>query len=456
VNDLHKNQVTAQSQPPGSISRPAAWKFAVRALGYRNYRLFFSGQSISLIGTWMTRIATAWLVYRLTGSALLLGIVGFSGQIPAFFLAPFAGVWIDRWDRHRVLVITQVLSMLQSFALAALALSGIINVGEIIALSLFQGLINSFDMPARQAFVVQMVENREDLGNAIALNSSMVNVARLIGPSVAGLVIAASSEGWCFLIDGLSYIAVIISLLAMKIIPLPRPAQVKAVWHDLREGWRYATGSPPIRSVLLLLAVSGLVAMPYTVLMPIFAGRVLHGGPHTLGFLMGAAGVGALISATLLATRKSVLGLGRVIPISATLFGAGLIAFSMSRMLWLSLVLMLVTGGGMMQQMAASNTILQTIVDDDKRGRVMSFYSMAFLGMTPFGSLIEGAAASRFGAPLTLMVGGIVCVAGAGWFALQLPVLRASIRPIYARLGIIPEISSGIQSASALLTPPEE
>ena len=435
---------------------PSAWKFAVRALRYRNYRLFFSGQSISLIGTWMTRIATGWLVYRLTDSALLLGIVGFAGQIPAFFLAPFAGVWIDRWDRHRVLVITQILSMLQSFALAALALAGVINIAEIIFLSLAQGLINAFDMPARQAFVVQMVEHRENLGNAIALNSSMVNAARLIGPSVAGLVIAASSEGWCFLIDGISYIAVIISLLAMRIAPLPQPARVKAVWHDLREGFRYAAGFTPIRSVLILLALSGLVAMPYTVLMPIFAGTVLHGGPHTLGFLMGAAGVGALISATLLALRKSVRGLGRVIPISAAIFGAGLIGFSLSRTLWLSLFLMLFTGGGMMQEMAASNTILQTIVDDDKRGRVMSFYSMAFLGMTPFGSLIEGAAANRFGAPATLAVGGIICIAGAAWFASQLPVLRAAIRPVYARLGIIPEISQGIETASALLTPPEE
>ena len=452
------DQTRAQATPnsPEGSPRPAAWKFAVRALRYRNYRLFFSGQSISLIGTWMTRIATAWLVYRLTDSALLLGIVGFAGQIPAFFLAPFAGVWIDRWDRHRTLVVTQILSMLQSFALAALALGGVINIAEIILLSLAQGLINAFDMPARQAFVVQMVEQREDLGNAIALNSSMVNAARLIGPSIAGLVIAASSEGWCFLIDGFSYIAVILSLLAMRIVPMPRPARLHAVWHDLREGFRYAANFTPIRSVLVLLALSGLVAMPYTVLMPIFAGGVLHGGPHTLGFLMGAAGVGALISATLLALRKSVRGLGRVIPISAAIFGAGLIGFSLSRTLWLSLLLMLFTGGGMMQQMAASNTILQTIVDDDKRGRVMSFYSMAFLGMTPFGSLIEGAAANRFGAPATLTVGGILCIAGAAWFASQLPALRAAIRPVYARLGIIPEISTGIQTASALLTPPEE
>lgn len=445
-----------QNSVASSPSQRAGWKFALRALGHRNYQLFFGGQSISLIGTWMTRIATGWLVYRLTHSAFLLGIVGFAGQIPAFFLAPFAGVWIDRWSRHRTLVVTQVFSMLQSFALAVLALRGIITIGEIIWLSLAQGLINSFDMPARQSFVVEMVEQREDLSSAIALNSSMVNIARLLGPSIAGLVIAASSEGYCFLIDGISYIAVIASLLAMTIVPAAPRGKPHAVLHDLREGWTYVTQSAPIRSVLLLLGLSGLVAMPYTVLMPIFAGTVLRGGPHTLGFLMGAAGAGALVSAGLLAARKSVVGLGRVIPISAGIFGAGLVAFSSSSVLWISLVTMVIVGGGMMQLMAASNTILQTIVDDDKRGRVMSFYSMAFLGMTPFGSLLEGAAANHLGAPLTLAGGGIVCVAGGAWFALQLPKLRAVVRPIYARLGIIPEISNGIQSASELLTPPEE
>ena len=404
----------------------------------------------------MTRIATGWLVYRLTHSAFLLGIVGFSGQIPGFFLAPFAGVWIDRWDRRRVLVITQVLSMLQSFALAVLALGNVITVGEIIGLSLAQGLINAFDMPARQAFVVEMVEQRADLSSAIALNSSMVNMARLLGPSIAGVVIALSSEGYCFLIDGISYVAVIISLLVMRISPAPRRAAAKAVLHDLREGWSYVTHSVAIRSVLLLLALAGLAGMPYTVLMPIFAGRVLHGGAHTLGFLMGATGVGALISAVFLAARRSVRGLGRVVPLSATVFGAGLIGFSFSRTLWLSLLLMLITGAGMMQQMAASNTILQTIVDDDKRGRVMSFYSMAFLGMTPFGSLFAGIAAGRIGAPHTLMLGGGICIAGAAWFALRLPAVREEIRPIYRRLGIIPEISVGLEEATALLSPPDD
>jgi MFS family permease len=434
----------------------SAWKFALRALSYRNYRLFFGGQSISLIGTWMTRIATSWLVYRMTHSPWLLGLVGFSGQIPAFLLAPFAGVWIDRWNKHRTLVVTQVFSMLQSFALAALALPGIITVREIIWLSVAQGLINAFDMPGRQAFVVEMVENREHLGNAIALNSSMVNAARLLGPSIAGLVIAGFGEGWCFLIDGFSYIAVIASLLMMRISLPARTAEPKAVLHQLTEGWNYVLHSVPIRSILLLLALISLVGMPYTVLMPIFAGTVLHGGAHTLGFLMGAAGVGALISTFMLAARKSVLGLGRVIPISAVLFGCGLIAFGASRILWLSLIFVMVAGAGMMQQMASSNTVLQTIVEDDKRGRVMSFYSMAFLGMAPIGSLIAGSAASHIGAPRTLMIGGVLCILGGGWFALHLPAIRAAIRPIYIRLGILPEVSAGIQTASALLTPPED
>jgi len=442
-------------QNPARQPAASGWRFALRALGHRNYRLFFSGQTVSLIGTWMTRIATGWLVYRLTHSALLLGVVSFAGQIPAFFLAAFAGVWVDRWNRHRTLVVTQIFSMLQSFALAVLALRGTITITEIVWLSLAQGLINAFDMPARQAFVVQMVDRREDLSSAIALNSSMVNAARLIGPSIAGLIIAVSSEGYCFLIDGISYIAVIFSLLAMHVArPAARP-QPKAVLHELLEGWHYVSRFVPIRSVLLLLALSSLVAMPYSTLMPIFAGKVLHGGPHTLGFLMGASGLGALISAGVLASRKSVLGLGAVIPASAAIFGAGLVAFSTSRMLWISLLMIMVAGGGMMQQMAASNTILQTIVDDDKRGRVMSFYSMAFLGMTPFGSLLEGALASRIGAPHTLLIGGLICIAGAGWFSLHLPAIRAAVHPVYVRLGIIPEVSAAVQSASTLLTPPE-
>ena len=344
----------------------ADWSFALRALKSPNYRLFFGGQSVSLIGTWMTRVASAWLVYRLTHSAVLLGVASFAGQIPAFILAPIAGVWVDRWDRHRTLVVTQILSMVQSFALAGLALAGIINIHEIIVLAVFQGFINAFDMPARQSFVVQMVERREDLGNAIALNSSMVNAARLIGPALAGMLIGVVGEGWCFLADGVSYIAVIASLLLMHIAPQPPHARKGSVSEEMVEGWRYVSGSAPIRSILLLLGAASLLGMPYTVLMPVFASNILHGGAHTLGFLTAAAGIGALGGAASLAMRKSVLGLGRRIAIVNALFGAGLIAFSRSPFLWLSLALLVVIGFSSMQQMAACNTILQTIVEDEK------------------------------------------------------------------------------------------
>jgi MFS family permease len=404
----------------------------------------------------MTRVATSWLVYRLTHSAMLLGVIGFAGQIPTFLLGPFAGVWVDRWDRHRTLVVTQILSMLQSFALAALALRGTITVTDILWLSLAQGIINAFDMPARQAFVVEMVESREDLGNAIALNSSMVNAARLLGPSIAGIIISGVGEGYCFLIDGFSYLAVIASLVMMRIVATPQTRPQQAILLELREGWNYATRSLPIRSILLLLAVVSLVGMPYSVLMPIFAAQVLHGGAHTLGFLMGASGVGALAGAVFLAARRSVLGLGRIVPLSTAVFGIGLICFGFSKTLWLSLALMLFVGGAMMVQMAASNTILQTIVDDDKRGRVMSFYSMAFFGMAPFGSLLAGTLATRIGAPQTVMFTGSICIAGAAAFAFCLPSIRKAIRPIYAGLGILPEVARGIQSATALQTPPED
>ncbi|HUA15979.1 MAG TPA: MFS transporter [Verrucomicrobiae bacterium] len=432
------------------------WRLIARALRHRNYRLFFGGQGISLIGTWMTRVATGWLVYRLTGSAFLLGLVSFAGQIPVLFLGPFAGVWVDRLNRHRVLVVTQILSMLQSFALAALALAGIITVPEVILLNLFQGAVNAFDMPARQAFVIEMVENHEDLGNAIALNSSLVNAARLIGPSVAGLLIAAFGEGYCFLVDGFSYMAVIASLLAMVVRARAIEHKRESVLAELRDGWNYVRGFQPISSILLLLSLISLVGMPYTTLMPIFAGKILHGGAHTLGFLMAAVGVGALMGAVTLAARKSVLGLGRVIPMTAAGFGASLVAFSMSRMLWLSLCLLVITGFCFMQQMASSNTILQTIVDNTKRGRVMSFYSISFQGVAPFGSLIAGVAASRIGAPHTLTIGGTICVCGAAAFALQLPNLRKLIRPIYMQIGILPELRAGIQTASVLQEPPEE
>lgn len=442
--------VTKQDAPGSS-----RLKFALRALRHRNYRLFFAGQSLSLIGTWMTQVATSWLVYRVTRSAWLLGFVGFSGQIPALLLAPFAGVWVDRLNRHRVLKLTQFLSMLESFALAALALSGQIRIWHIIALTMFQGAVNAFDMPARQAFFVEMIEDRADLANAIALNSSMVNGARLIGPSIAGVIIAVAGEGYCFLIDGFSYLAVIGSLFLMRIAP-PREQRPRTnVITELKEGWSYVMGFVPIKAILILLAAVSLVGVPYMVLMPVFASTVLHGGPHTLGFLTGASGVGALGSAIVLAMRKSIVGLGKNIAVSAFSFGGGLIALGLSPFLWLSLLIMLVTGFSMMQQMAASNTILQTIVQEDKRGRLMSYYTMAFIGMAPFGSLMAGAVANKLGAPITVMIGGSLCVLVAIWFSMQLPAIRKAVRPIYMELGILPEVASGMQAAAVLQTPPE-
>jgi len=388
-----------------------------RALRHRNYRLFFVGQGTSLVGTWITRVATSWLVYRLTGSALLLGLVGFAGQIPTFLLAPFAGVLVDRWSRHRVLVATQVLSMIQSTLLAGFALAKTITVWHVIVLVAFQGLVNAFDTPARQAFVVEMVEDRADLPNAIALNSSMVNAARLVGPAIAGVLIAAVGEGVCFAIDAVSYLAVIASLLAMRVARKPPRAKDSRVLRELADGLRYAASHRAIRSALLLLALVSLVGMPYTVLLPIFARSVLGGGPHTLGALTGASGLGAIAGALWLASRKDIVGLSRVIIAGGALFGAGLVAFGLSRWLWLSLPLLVVSGGGMMITMAATNTLIQTRVEEDKRGRVMSFYTMAFFGMTPFGALAGGVLGDRIGAPATVVAGGVAMLVAVLAFA---------------------------------------
>ncbi len=441
---------------PATVPKATGLLFLLRALRHRNYRLFFSGQSISLIGTWMTRIATSWLVYRLTKSALLLGLVGFAGQIPAFLLTPFAGVLVDRWNRHYLLVVTQVLAMLQSLALALLALTGLITITHVLFLSLFQGIINAFDMPARQAFVVEMIERREDLANAIALNSSMVNVARLLGPSLGGVLIAVMGEGWCFLLDGLSYLAVIASLLAMTIAPRQRPAEaVGKISQQLRDGWTYVTGFLPIRHILLLLALVSLVGMPYTVLMPLVATEMLRGGSTTLGLLMASVGIGALMGAVVLAARKSVLGLGHMIPLAAGTFGVGLIAFSFSHFLWLAMAFLVVTGLGFMVQMASSNTLLQTIVDDEKRGRVMSFYTMAVMGITPFGSLLAGWAAHRIGAASTLRLGGMGCIMGALWFAQSLSAFRQELHPIYVKKGILMGGAPHLPSMVKVQSPPE-
>ena len=399
-------------------------------------------------------VAISWLVYHLTNSALLLGLVGFFSQIPSFVLTPFTGVFVDRWNRHRILVITQTLSMIQAFVLAFLTLTGTINILSIILLSLSLGLINAFDMPARQAFVIEMVEKKEDLPNAIALNSSLVNVARFIGPAVAGLLVAAVGEGFCFLINGISYVAVIIALLAMKINKITKKVSINNIPKEIKEGFKYSFGFAPIRSILLLLGLVSLVGMPYTVLMPIFAKDILHGGAHTLGFLMAAAGIGALVGGIYLASRKSVLGLVKILTFATGIFGLGLIIFAFSKNLYFSLSMMLVSGFGMLLQIAASNTLLQTITEDDKRGRVMSFFAMAFMGMSPFGNLIAGAMADKIGAPNTVLISGVICIIGAIIFLTRLPSLRKIIHPLYVKMGIIPQVASGIQIAGEINIPP--
>ncbi|MEG4228601.1 MFS transporter [Microcoleus sp. N9_B2] len=407
------------------------------ALKSRNYRLFFAGQGISLIGNWMTQVATIWLVYHLSDSPLMLGVVGFTSQIPTLILLPFAGVLIDRWNRHRVIIATQVLAMVQSLALAFLALTGVVNIWQILVLSFFQGAINAFDAPARQAFVPEIVDKKEDLANAIALNASMFNGARLIGPAIAGLLIATIGSSYCFLIDGISYIAVIAGLLAMKIKPRQIPETNTKPLQRLKEGFVYAFGFPPIRAILLLLSLVSFAGMSHTVLVPIFATKILHGDAQTLGFLMAASGVGAFSGAIYLIGRKSVVGIGKLIAISPAVMGFGLIGFGLSRVLWLSLIMMLFVGWGFIIQFAAGNTFLQTIVEDDKRGRVMSIYTMAFFGVTPFGNLVAGGLANYIGSPNTVILGGIICILAAVVFSKQLPALKHLVRPIYQKMGLI-------------------
>jgi MFS family permease len=443
------------------VQRPSRKRPAItegfRALRHRNFRLFLAGQIISLAGTWMQSVALSWLVYRLTRSPLLLGLVGFAGQLPSLLLAPLAGVWADRADRRRIVIGTQALAMVQALVLSALVLTGRVTIEHILVLSVFLGLVNGADVPTRQAFLVEMVRGREDLANAIALNSSVFNAARLVGPAVAGFMIGLVGEGVVFLLNGLSYVAVIAALMVMKLERRPAPSHRRPpFWREMKEGVRYALGFTPIRSLLLLIGLVSLVGVPFTVLMPVFATDVLHGGAHTLGLLMSALGVGALGGALFLAARRSVRGLGRIILAAVTLFGLALVAFGLSRREWLSLALLVTAGFGMMVHMASSNTILQTIVDEDKRGRVMSFYAMAFMGAVPLGSLLSGALAARVGAPATVVLGGIACLFGAAAFARALPDLRAQIRPIYARLGVIPEVAAGLETAAEPTAPPRD
>ncbi len=426
---------------PGARKRKYRPGFAIlRALRHRNYRLFFGGQSLSVIGTWLQIVAMSWLVYRLSESAFLLGVIGFCGQLPNLLLAPVAGALADRWQRRRILLTTQSLSMLQAFTLATLVFTDWIAVWQIVPLSIFQGCVNAFDIPARQSLLVDIIEDRNDLGNAIALNSSMVNGARLIGPAVAGVLIAIVGEALCFLLNGISYLAVLTALYVMRPTPHSGVGRPAPLFESIRDGFRYVSGFPPVRVLLLLLALISIMGMPYTVLMPIFASTVLSGGPHTLGFLMASAGIGALCAALYLASRSTVLGLGRLLVLSSSIFGIALVAFSYSKALWLSVPLLAAVGFGMLMSLAGCNTIIQTIVDDDKRGRVMSFYTMAFMGMTPWGSLLAGTLASRIGAPATVRLGGLACIIGAALFASRLPRLREMIRPIYRAKGILPPL----------------
>jgi MFS family permease len=396
----------------------------------------------------MQRIALPWLVYHMTGSAFLLGLVGFAGQIPTFLLSPVAGVIIDRFSRYKVLLITQILSLIQAAILAILALTGVIEIWHIVILSIIFGCINAFDTPSRHSFVIEMVEKKETLGNAIALNSLMFNGARLIGPSIAGVMLATTGEGVCFLINAISYIFVIVSLLMMHIPKKEFPRKETKIFKELMGGFNYTFGFQPIKHIIILLAIVNLMGASYQVLMPVFAKEVLHGGSDIYGFLMGAAGLGALIGAAYLAARESILRLGRIIPFAATLFGTGLVALSFTNIIPVTMGLMFIIGLGLMLNSASCNTILQTITDDDMRGRVMSFYTMAIMGTAPFGSLLAGSMAHLFGTQYAILVGGISCIISALIFYKKLPGLKTMVKPIYDRLDMSRVASTGIHISS--------
>ena len=402
---------------------------ALRALRSRNYRLFVGGQLVSLIGTWMQMVAQSWLIYRLTGSAALLGLIGFASQIPVFVLAPLGGVIADRAHRHHVLVATQSLMMILAFALAAVTLSEYVEVWHIFALASLLGVTNAFDIPARQAFLVEMVD-RDDIINAIALNSSMLNGARVVGPGIAGIVVATVGEGWCFLINAISYVAVIGALLMMHVRRKVQVHSQVSAWESVVEGFAYSWDTKPVRALLLLLGLVSLMGMPYSVLMPIMADRILSGGPNAYGLLLSASGLGALAGAATLTMRRHIRGLGRWVAVSAIGFGVTLIAFSLSRVLWLSALLLVPAGFFVMIEMASSNTLIQSMIPDRLRGRVMSVYSMMFMGMAPLGALGAGIAAAPLGAPVTIAIGGVVCIAGGLIFGAGLPSLRGPAREL--------------------------
>ncbi len=449
---------------PLQASRQTRWQTAVRALRHRNFQLFFSGQLISLIGTWMQTVAQSWLVYRMTGSGLLLGSVGFASQIPVFLFAPLGGIVADRTNRKHVVIATQVASMVLAFALAALTLTHYVQVWHIFVLAALLGVVNAFDIPGRQSFLVDMV-GKEDLMNAIALNSSMFNGARVIGPAVAGVLVARLGEGWCFFANAVSYIAVIAGLLMMNVHAPARVSAKASPWEHIRQGFEFVAGTAPIRALLLLLGVVSVTGMPYVVLMPIFADKILHQGGQglaslirahdlgavRLGILMGAAGVGALLGALTLAVRSGVKGLGTWVTVCCGGFGVSLMLFALSRSFWLSVFLLLPVGYFIMLQMASSNTLIQVMVPDELRGRVMAVYSMMFMGMAPVGALLGGALSDRIGAPLTVAIGGIASIAGAAWFASQLPKIRGEARKL-----IVAQTMAGGEPAQGMATPVTE
>jgi len=416
----------------------------IRALRHRNFQLFFSGQLISLVGTWMQTVAEAWLVYRLTGSSLLLGAAGFASQFPVFLVAPIGGIVADRYNRQRIVIATQIASMILAFILAVLTLTGIVRVWHIFVLAALLGVVNAFAIPGRQSFLVDMV-GKEDLMNAIALNSSMFNGARVIGPTIAGILVARIGEGWCFFANALSYIAVIVGLFLMRVNLRPYTDHGVSPLAHIVEGFRFVSATVPIRAILLLLGLVSLVAMPYTVLMPVFAHQVLHGGARELGILMGATGVGALLGALTLAARTGVRGLGRWVAFSCGAFGVSLILFSLSRTFWLSTVLLLPVGFFMMLQMSSSNTLIQAMVPDHLRGRVMAAYSMMFMGMAPFGAFFAGALANRLGAPITVSLGAVAAVGGAFLFGMRLPQIRVEARRL-----IVAQAVAGGEPATAM------
>ncbi|MGL5511756.1 MAG: MFS transporter [Sporomusa sp.] len=413
-------------------------KESFRALRHRNFRLFYFGHGMSLVGTWMQRTATIWLVYRLTGSPEILGNVDFTGQIAGVVLIPFAGVFLDRWNRYRVILGTQLLSMIQALALALLVFTDTVAVWHIIVLNAALSMINSFDMPARQAFISQIVEDKKDLANAIALNSAMFNGARIIGPSIAGLAIAVLGEGLCYLFNGLSYIAIIGALLAMRLTASQKPAATKGnILGGLKEGMVYTYKTLPIRMVLLLLALFGLLGFPIMPLMPLFAGEALGGGPQTMGWLLACFGLGALVGTIFLASRKTVVGIEKVIAVNSAVFAIGLMVFALSTTLWLSLIIIFLMGFGLIAQMASTNTIIQSLVDEDKRGRVMSLYILSFSGIAPIGSLLAGYTAGMIGTSYTFLISGLLALLGSAAFTYNLPAWRLAVQPIYGKRGLI-------------------